>query len=175
MFRRYNRWWSRFDQSDPNDGSYALSDPQSLNRYAYVQNDPVNFVDPTGLDQCNPGDICFVFPPSEPNGGVGGIFGGGTGLTTDNSPIGEGGLIGMEPQNPQAQQPCTFNVNISGVNGYELIDMQNEIKRIFGGANLNVVFGQPGRGDAGSMNLVVTTQFTGYSPRTIFQNWEEQQ
>jgi hypothetical protein len=26
-----------------------MSDPQSFNRYAYVQNDPVNFVDPSGL------------------------------------------------------------------------------------------------------------------------------
>ncbi len=50
MMRRYNRWWSRFDQPDPYDGSYNLSDPQSLNRYSYVQNDPVNFTDPTGLD-----------------------------------------------------------------------------------------------------------------------------
>ena len=37
MFRRYNRWWSRFDQPDPYDGSYDLSNPQSFNRYAYVQ------------------------------------------------------------------------------------------------------------------------------------------
>jgi RHS repeat-associated protein len=49
MHRRYNRWWSRFDQPDPYDGSYNATDPQSFNRYAYVQNDPVNFVDPTGL------------------------------------------------------------------------------------------------------------------------------
>jgi len=49
MFRRYNRWHSRFDQPDPYDGSYSLTDPQSFNRYAYVQGDPVNFVDPTGL------------------------------------------------------------------------------------------------------------------------------
>ncbi len=48
--RRYNRWWSRFDQPDPFDGSYNLSDPQSFNRYSYVQNDPVNMVDPSGLD-----------------------------------------------------------------------------------------------------------------------------
>jgi RHS repeat-associated protein len=49
MFRRYNRQHSRFDQPDPYDGSYDLSDPQSFNRYAYVQNDPANFADPTGL------------------------------------------------------------------------------------------------------------------------------
>jgi RHS repeat-associated protein len=50
MFRRYNRWQSRFDQPDPYDGSYNFTNPQSFNRYAYVQNDPVNFVDPSGLN-----------------------------------------------------------------------------------------------------------------------------
>jgi len=49
MHRRYNRWWSRFEQPDPYDGSYDMAEPQSFNRYSYVQNDPVNFVDPTGL------------------------------------------------------------------------------------------------------------------------------
>lgn len=49
MFRRYNRQDSRFVQPDPYEGSYNLADPQSMNRYAYVQNDPVNFVDPSGL------------------------------------------------------------------------------------------------------------------------------
>jgi RHS repeat-associated protein len=51
MFRRYEGRWQRFAQPDPFDGSYDLSDPQSFNRYAYVQNDPVNFVDPSGLEQ----------------------------------------------------------------------------------------------------------------------------
>jgi RHS repeat-associated protein len=51
MFRRYNRWWSRFDQPDPYDGSYDLTNPESFNRYAYTGNDPVNFVDPLGLDR----------------------------------------------------------------------------------------------------------------------------
>jgi hypothetical protein len=57
MFRRYNRWHTRFDQPDPYDGSYDLSNPQSLNRYAYVSNDPVNFTDPTGL-QAKAGGSC---------------------------------------------------------------------------------------------------------------------
>jgi RHS repeat-associated protein len=37
----------RFSSPDPLAGS--LSDPQSLNRYAYVLNDPVNLADPLGL------------------------------------------------------------------------------------------------------------------------------
>jgi hypothetical protein len=49
MFRRYNRWHSRFDQPDPSLGSYDLANPQSFNRYSYTQNDPVNFTDPIGL------------------------------------------------------------------------------------------------------------------------------
>jgi RHS repeat-associated protein len=49
MHRRYNRWWARFEQPDPYDGSYSFADPQSFNRYSYVQNDPVNFSDPRGL------------------------------------------------------------------------------------------------------------------------------
>jgi RHS repeat-associated protein len=53
--RRYAGKWHRFVQPDPYDASYDLTNPQSFNRYAYVQNDPVNFVDPLGLD-----------PPPEP-------------------------------------------------------------------------------------------------------------
>jgi hypothetical protein len=54
MFRQYHPFWQRFDQPDPYDGSYNLTDPQSLNRYSYVQNDPVNFVDPSGLNKASP-------------------------------------------------------------------------------------------------------------------------
>ncbi|MFL6257525.1 MAG: RHS repeat domain-containing protein [Pyrinomonadaceae bacterium] len=56
MFRRYNRRDARFDQPDPYHGSYDFADPQSLNRYAYTENDPVNFNDPSGLMPCNPID-----------------------------------------------------------------------------------------------------------------------
>jgi RHS repeat-associated protein len=52
MFRRYESKLPRFSQPDPYDGSYDLADPQSLNRYSYTQNDPVNFTDPLGLEEC---------------------------------------------------------------------------------------------------------------------------
>jgi len=65
MFRRYNRWHSRFDQTDPSDDSYNLLDPQSLNRYAYVRNDPVNLIDPTGLFTCGNGDLPGCQPPRD--------------------------------------------------------------------------------------------------------------
>jgi hypothetical protein len=48
MARRYSVS-GRFSQPDPYSGSYDFSDPQSLNRYAYVGNDPINFKDPIGL------------------------------------------------------------------------------------------------------------------------------
>src|SRR5262249_33332996 len=44
---------------DPYMGSMDLTNPQSLNRYAYVMNDPVNATDSTGLvcdEDCTPED-----------------------------------------------------------------------------------------------------------------------
>ena len=52
MFRRYESKLTRFSQPDPYDGSYDFSDQQSLNRYSYTENDPVNFSDPSGLQTC---------------------------------------------------------------------------------------------------------------------------
>jgi RHS repeat-associated protein len=54
MHRQYYGWYSRFTQPDPSDGSYDLTDPQSLNRYAYTNGDPVNYTDPSGLNRAGP-------------------------------------------------------------------------------------------------------------------------
>ncbi len=45
--RYYSARLGRFLSADPLAG--AVNDPQSLNRYAYVSNNPVNFIDPLGL------------------------------------------------------------------------------------------------------------------------------
>lgn len=47
MNRQYSRSAGRFNRPDPMNGE--ISDPQSLNRYAYVGSDPINSEDPLGL------------------------------------------------------------------------------------------------------------------------------
>jgi hypothetical protein len=73
----------------------SAGDPQSFNRYAYVQNDPVNFVDPSGLDPTVPIGLPAPWGPIIGAGilpvptGVVNIAIGGSG----NGPI-DGGVIG---------------------------------------------------------------------------------
>jgi RHS repeat-associated protein len=53
--RYYSAGMGRFSSPDPYGGSARPMLPQTMNRYIYAQNDPVEFTDPTGLDTC--GDI----------------------------------------------------------------------------------------------------------------------
>ena len=48
--RYYANMQGRFTSPDPFAGSMNLRNPQSLNRYTYVRNNPVKLVDPSGLD-----------------------------------------------------------------------------------------------------------------------------
>jgi hypothetical protein len=105
MARRYSVG-GRFSQPDPYGGSYNFGDPQSMNRYAYTKNDPVNFRDPSGLDETSPltrirrinqpvvsAPTAFVAPTSYDQGEeISGFFGSGT----------EGMMVELpsDPQNP---------------------------------------------------------------------------
>ncbi len=62
LFRYYNSRLGRFMSPDLLSG--GVGDPQSLNRYAYVLNDPVNLTDPLGLDPCPPGQRRRLDPAS---------------------------------------------------------------------------------------------------------------
>ncbi len=57
--RYYNSRLGRFMSGDPLDGD--ISDPQTLNKYAYVRNNPINEIDPTGLS-----GYCFPWGCSDP-------------------------------------------------------------------------------------------------------------
>ena len=82
----------------------SVADPQSFNRYSYVQNDPVNFIDPTGLSclfvqkmwWVNDKEVYSVDVYLCNDGGGGG---GGGGQDGRGGPIGGGGG-GGQPQNP---------------------------------------------------------------------------
>jgi RHS repeat-associated protein len=50
--RYYDSTLGRFRTPDPYISSGGLANPQSWNRYAYVEGDPVNFRDPAGLGRC---------------------------------------------------------------------------------------------------------------------------
>ncbi|HJT29925.1 MAG TPA: RHS repeat-associated core domain-containing protein [Pyrinomonadaceae bacterium] len=49
LWRQYDSLSARWTAPDPYNGSIERSSPQTLNRYTYVNNDPVNKVDPSGL------------------------------------------------------------------------------------------------------------------------------
>lgn len=57
-WRKYENVSGRWTSPDPIDGTIGV--PQTFNAYAYAGNDPVNFIDPVGLD---------------PNGVLGGLLG----------------------------------------------------------------------------------------------------
>jgi len=51
-FRQYSSTFGRWMSPDPFSGSYDFTNPQSLNRYTYVLNNPLTLADPSGLDYC---------------------------------------------------------------------------------------------------------------------------
>jgi RHS repeat-associated protein len=51
LWRKYESRAGRCTSPDPYSGSMSVSDPQSFNRYAYVGNDPINRIDPKGLEE----------------------------------------------------------------------------------------------------------------------------
>jgi RHS repeat-associated protein len=85
LYREYplqGRWPS------PDPAGLAAVDPanpQSWNRYAYVTNNPLNLIDPFGLDSCDnsTADTCVsvTADPLGPSGGSGGGIGGGSGVS----------------------------------------------------------------------------------------------
>jgi len=136
MHRRYNRWHSRFDQPDPYGGSYDMTNPQSFNRFSYVLNDPVNFVDPSGLDddcpQCvnDPDDAeVITFSTRARLFDSSGLFNGDTLFLpelppTEGEPEGPGGAVGRRiPQLLNLPQPQNCKQDKTGGDQDDILDL----------------------------------------------------
>ena len=62
LWRKYDNLAGRWTTTDPYNPSMNVTDPQSFNRYTYVNNDPINSVDPQGLALADIG----VFQTTDP-------------------------------------------------------------------------------------------------------------
>jgi RHS repeat-associated protein len=128
-FRKYESLSGRWTSPDPYGGSASIGDPQSFNRYSYTQNDPVNFVDPNGLDTChvdlatgeivcipdiNAGTVTIYGSSNSSLGGA--VIGGGT---LRKNPIDEFELRPIdrfqEPQETALKQeePCDLGIDLN--------------------------------------------------------------
>ena len=65
QFRQYSSTQGRWMRPDPYMGSYDFSNPQSMNRYAYALNNPLSYIDPTGLQCVGDDDNTIDLPPPE--------------------------------------------------------------------------------------------------------------
>jgi RHS repeat-associated protein len=73
-YRFYSPNLGRWHSPDPVGGD--ITNPQSLNRYAYVMNNPTTLTDPLGLGQCPPGTVWVSCNPEQAaQSNLGGLLG----------------------------------------------------------------------------------------------------
>jgi len=100
QFRNYSPAQARWLSPDPFYGSYSFTNPQSFNRYSYALNNPVNFIDPSGLDgggvTCTGTEGGWECPSDGDDGGDSGTSGtgGDDGSSGSGSMGGESGSSG---------------------------------------------------------------------------------
>jgi RHS repeat-associated protein len=106
LWRKLETRSGRWTTPDPYGKSLRVVNPQTFNRYAYVHNDPVNFVDPSGLDPIDIGhagnvDIPISFDEPIMGSGGGWLFSDDPGnLLPIVGPLKEPtGGDGIDPQN----------------------------------------------------------------------------
>ncbi len=65
-WRKLENFSGRWTSPDPYNGSMSTAAPQSLHRYNYTQNDPVNFIDPSGLYWAQSCSLWALFDVTDP-------------------------------------------------------------------------------------------------------------
>jgi RHS repeat-associated protein len=82
-FRQYSPGTGRWTSPDPYDGSYNIDDPQSLNRYVYVRNNPLGYTDRSGLNALGLiANIGLCFGGTDPAGCIAEVTSGPVGWVT---------------------------------------------------------------------------------------------
>jgi RHS repeat-associated protein len=61
--RYYQSTWGRFSTPDPYKASSGPVEPASWNQYSYVESDPINWLDPRGLEKCSHANCVEVTAP----------------------------------------------------------------------------------------------------------------
>jgi RHS repeat-associated protein len=181
----------RFTSVDPLGASGSVADPQSFNRYSYVNNNPTNLTDPTGMMTPNPAtgmvqtddesyartlqansDADFQHAVNNQSAAQ-------RGLTLNQTPVGDNtrgdwrnrNTGSPDPENTQGTALPTFNISISGASDEVLDDIQKEMTRIFasGGVPINLTFNSTINFDpkSGSTNLYIVDEFTGESATAV--------
>ena len=103
QFRNYASAQGRWLAPDSSLGSYDLINPQSMNRYAYVLNNPLSLIDPSGLEDeqaCGDDEDCGGSGDDGGGDGGGGVFAG-----ADDTPV--------NPGDPFVFQLNTFATSLS--------------------------------------------------------------
>jgi RHS repeat-associated protein len=174
QFRQYREATGRWMSPDPYDGSYDAFNPQSLNRYAYVLNDPLAALDPTGMDLVyDPGNDCYDDWDPDTNHLTGCLDPGGDGSSPPNTGrIGGGGGGAAAPSNfvrmplPANHLNCTTSTGVSfpAPPGFSVSNIAaNGATNGLSGAGAAV--GQGGYYDFQRFQVGSTTQFfSGYTP-----------
>jgi RHS repeat-associated protein len=114
-FRKQEQRAGRWTSPDPYKGSMSLVSPQSFNRYSYVESQPTNFVDPSGLQLIA---IPYDCKQTEPIGEWSCRYliiniGGGGGPTSGGGETASGGGGNPIPP-PKDEDKCTIGVRGEG-------------------------------------------------------------
>ena len=190
--RHYSTQFGRFMSPDPT-GIFLgnLNDPQSLNLYAYVRNNPLAFVDPTGLMLCfcsDSGGGGWLFDPfdwwfgawNSGSGGWGGPVGELPGGGGGGSQSPKGNSSGTNPPPPpppppeiQNPKPPNNSATPPACQAKILNATNNRFGTDYTNANVNSTFNfstgaPPGQG---TLNLNVFGSTAGVSPGYYPVHW----
>jgi RHS repeat-associated protein len=105
-FRQYSSTFGRWMSPDPYSGSYDFTNPQSLNRYTYVLNNPLTLVDPAGLDP-----YCANGNPTDDTQAL--CNGNNNAIWMDDSTTCLIGTPGVQCTNPAAYAPIEQTVTVT--------------------------------------------------------------